>query len=96
MAKGVKTGGRKKGTPNKLTGDVRAMILGALEDVGGRKYLVTQAKQNPTAFLTLVGKVLPMQVTGKDGGPIETSDMTLMELARRIAFDRNAAKGAGE
>jgi hypothetical protein len=32
MAKGYKTGGRRKGTPNKLTRDLREMILGALAD----------------------------------------------------------------
>ena len=38
-----KTGGRQKGTPNKLTADVKAMILGALDKAGGEKYLLTQA-----------------------------------------------------
>ena len=73
MAKGIKTGGRKKGTPNKLSGEVKEMILGALEDVGGQAYLARQADENPTAFLTLVGKVLPLQLTGKGDGPIQLS-----------------------
>ena len=67
MAVGHKTGGRTKGTPNKLTGDVRAMILGALNTVGGEAYLARQAEENPGAFMTLLGKVLPTQVTGKEG-----------------------------
>lgn len=67
MAKGRKTGGRVAGTPNKFTRELKDMILGALEDVGGQDYLVAQAGQNPTAFLTLVGKVLPLQVTGEGG-----------------------------
>ena len=62
-AKGTeKTGGRKKGVPNKITADLKGMILSALDDVGGKKYMVEQAKENPTAFLTLVGKVLPKEV----------------------------------
>jgi hypothetical protein len=61
-APGQRFGGRQKGTPNKLSGDVRAMILAALNEVGGHSYLVEQARANPTAFLTLVGKILPMQV----------------------------------
>lgn len=69
MAKGVKTGGRKKGTPNKITGELKEMILGALDEVGGREYLVRQANENPSAFLTLVGKILPHQLAaGGDGG----------------------------
>lgn len=71
MAKNRKTGGRKKGSVNKFTKDVKALILGALADVGGRKYLAAQASENPTAFLGLVGRVLPLQHTGADGGPIQ-------------------------
>lgn len=70
--------GRKKGVPNKLTRDLKEMILGALDKAGGVDYLVKQASASPSAFLTLVGKVLPLQVTGKDGAPIEvrTNEMT--------------------
>jgi hypothetical protein len=71
MAKGQKTGGRQKGTPNKVTGAVKDMILSALDNAGGIKYLERQAKENPAAFMTLIGKVLPMQVTGDEGGPVE-------------------------
>jgi hypothetical protein len=55
--------GRPKGTPNRLTADVRAMILAALDKAGGVDYLVAQSERNPAAFLTLVGKVLPLQMT---------------------------------
>jgi hypothetical protein len=64
-----KTGGRKPGTPNKVTADIKAMILGALSAKGGQKYLERQADENPTAFLSLLGKVLPLQMTGADDGP---------------------------
>jgi hypothetical protein len=62
MAKGMKTGGRQKGTPNKVTADVRAAILAAFDKVGGIEYLAVQAHDNPAAFMTLLGKVLPTQV----------------------------------
>lgn len=58
----TKIGGRKKGEPNKNTGQLKEMILTALSDAGGVAYLVRQAQENPTAFLSLVGKVLPLQV----------------------------------
>lgn len=54
--------GRPKGTPNKATKALKEMILGALSDVGGQSYLARQAEENPTAFLTLVGKVLPHEL----------------------------------
>lgn len=65
-----KTGGRKKGTPNKLTADVKTMVLEALDKAGGVAYLLKQSESNPTAFLTLVGKVLPMTVAGDPANPI--------------------------
>lgn len=67
-----RTGGRVKGTPNKMTRDLKEMILGALSDVGGQQYLCTQAETNPNAFLALVGKVLPMTVQGDKDNPVET------------------------
>ena len=60
---GERRGGRQKGTPNKLPAAVKDMITGALDRVGGVDYLSRQAEQNPTAFLTLLGKVLPLQVS---------------------------------
>ena len=62
--------GRPKGVPNKLTSDVKAMILAALGKAGGIDYLVAQSGKNPAAFLTLVGKVLPLQMTGANDGPV--------------------------
>ena len=67
MAAGRKTGGRKKGTPNKVTGDLRSMVLGALEDAGGQKYLAKQAVENPGAFMSLLGRCLPKDITNSDG-----------------------------
>lgn len=54
--------GRPKGIPNKVTAAVKDMILQALHNKGGVEYLEKQADENPTAFLTLVGKVLPLDV----------------------------------
>jgi hypothetical protein len=62
--------GRPKGARNKITADVKAMILGALTAKGGQRYLEQQADKNPVAFMTLLGKVLPMQVSGDGGGPV--------------------------
>lgn len=43
------------------------MIINALHKAGGERYLVKQSKENPRAFLALVGKVLPLDVTSSDG-----------------------------
>jgi hypothetical protein len=60
----VRQGGRTKGTPNKFNADIKGMILGALSDVGGRDYLAARAKDQPVAFMGLLGKVLPLQIAG--------------------------------
>jgi hypothetical protein len=52
--------GRKKGTLNTTTKQLKELVLGALNDVGGQGYLASQAIENPVAFMTLLGKVLPM------------------------------------
>ena len=63
-------GGSRKGKPNKVTKELKEMILNALDKAGGEDYLIEQAEKSPAAFMTLIGKVLPMQVTGSDGGAI--------------------------
>jgi hypothetical protein len=64
-------GGSRKGKPNKATKELKEMILQALDGAGGVSYLQERARDPRTAsaFLTLVGKVLPMTIagTGKDG-----------------------------
>lgn len=62
--------GRRKNVPNKVTGELKDMILGALEGAGGVSYLQARALDSPGPFLALVGKVLPLQVTGGDGKPL--------------------------
>ena len=59
---GERRGGRQKGTPNRLTREIREMIREALEDLGGREYLKEQGEKNPQAFLALIGKLIPSEV----------------------------------
>ena len=66
-----KTGGRVKGTPNKTTGALKEAILNAFGRVGGEAYLERVAQSDPKTFCTLLGKVLPLQVSGPEGGPMK-------------------------
>jgi hypothetical protein len=87
MAKGKKTGGRTKGVPNKVTGALKDMVLQALADVGGVDYLKTQAIDNPNAFMTLVGRVLPLQVKqGGDDPKVPVSKLAVIDASGRTEF----------
>jgi hypothetical protein len=56
-----------------MTRALKDMILQALDDAGGERYLAEQAHKNPAAFMTLLGKVLPMQLTGSGSEEIKLS-----------------------
>lgn len=64
--------GRPKGSVNKITADIKSALLQAFDEVGGPAYLKQQAKENPQAFMTLLGKVIPTKTehSGPDGGEI--------------------------
>ena len=59
--------GRPKGLRNKVTTQLKEMVLEALDNAGGVEYLTRQANDNPRAFLALLGKVLPLRITGPSG-----------------------------
>lgn len=71
--------GRQKGTPNKTTALLKDAIIRAAEAVGEDTkgagglvgYLKRLAKEDVKAFSSLLGKVLPLQVTGADDGPVQ-------------------------
>ena len=83
--KGFKTGGgSRKGKPNKVTAKLKDMILTALSDAGGIEYLKARALDTPGPFLTLLGKVLPTQVSGDPENPVVV-DYKLQQLEGLIA-----------
>jgi hypothetical protein len=65
--------GRPKGRVSKETADIKVMVIEALRQVGGVDYLAARALDTPTSFLALLGRVLPLQVTGENGAPIAYS-----------------------
>ena len=79
--------GRPKGSRNKTTKLLKDAILKAADDVGedtsGKDGLVGYcrflAKAEPKAFATLMGKVLPTQLTGEGVGPVQ-----IKTIERRI------------
>jgi hypothetical protein len=68
MAKGNKTGGRKKGTPNHLSGGVKSNIVAVFDKIGGREAMARWATENMTEFYKLYGRLLPTELSGPEGG----------------------------
>ena len=89
IGKGTPGPGRKPGVPNKNTALIRDMIAQALDNAGGVEYLTSIAQSHPAPFLALVGKVMPVQVTGEGGGPV------LHRVERVIVDHATAADSEG-
>jgi hypothetical protein len=63
MALGKKTGGRQKGSVNKTTATVKAVLEEAFERLGGVDFLSAWAADNPAEFLKIWSKLLPRDLT---------------------------------
>jgi hypothetical protein len=61
--KKIEGSGLKKGQSLNKTVALTEMIDGALNKLGGMDWLVEQGRENPTAFMSLVGKRLPKDLT---------------------------------
>ena len=63
------TGGRQKGTLNKTSALLKDTILEAADTAGGKEglvgYLTLQARENPVAFMGLLGKLVPSQIAAE-------------------------------
>jgi len=73
-----KTGSRK-GIPNKNTAAIKDMIEKALHEAGGIEYLKRQADENPSAFMGLIGKIIPkdINVGGQSDNPLVIKEIIL-------------------
>jgi hypothetical protein len=91
-----KTGGRKKGSLNKSTVAIREAVLSVFADMQattGREngHFLNWALGNATDFYKLSSRLLPLQVTGENGGPV----ITRIELVAPTAEDIEQAKERG-
>lgn len=79
---GKKFGGRKKGTPNKVTATVRDALMVAFEKAGGVDYLVRMADEEPKAFMTLLARTVPNEISAKVTHHTEAADKLAAARAR--------------
>jgi len=59
-----KTGGKVKGTPNKLTKTVKETVLAAFNDLqqDPKANIMAWAKEQPTEFYKIAAKLIPTEV----------------------------------
>lgn len=62
MARGIKTGGRTLGTPNKTTAAFKDAVRTVYEDIGGHKAFAAWAKDNPGEFYRIAARLIPTEV----------------------------------
>jgi hypothetical protein len=82
---GTRGRGRPKGSKNKATLALKEAILMAADTAhrdGLVAYLRAQALESPSAFLTLIGKVLPTTVAGDKDNPVAHTHKVQIELVR--------------
>ena len=74
--------GRKPGSRNLTSQKLKEIVFDALQqqDGGAIGYLRKQAIQEPRAFMALIGKLLPTQITGEDGEPVRITQIELVPL----------------
>jgi hypothetical protein len=62
MAQGIKTGGRKAGTPNKITAQFKDAVRTVYEDIGGHAAFAEWARENRGDFYRIASRLIPTEV----------------------------------
>lgn len=74
MAKGKKTGGRQRGSQNRVTLSVKQALLQAFEEKGGVPALLDWAEKEPGQFYNLWGRLAPREVNAEVNVAMLTPD----------------------
>ena len=83
-----KTGGRKAGTPNKITKALREATLATFEHVGGREYLAKVAREDPRTFCSLLVRMVPEAVKAELEG---VAVLALLDAGPRVETGQDGA-----
>ena len=79
-----KTGGRKKGTPNRITRTAKEAYAYAFDALGGAERLHEWAQSDPNnlrEFYRLHARLIPIEMTGKDGTDLMPSTIRIELVA---------------
>ena len=89
LKKGNAGRGRPPGSRNRTTSAAKAIIEDAVEGLGGADRLLEWARESPdnerVLWSGIFPKLLPLQVTGKDEGPLQVSSRVVILPEKRLA-----------
>lgn len=96
----AKTGGRQKGTPNKITSSAREAFQFAFDTIGGHQALAEWAKNTQDEFYKLYARLIPQDINhgGQPDNPVLTKnpDETLKKTNTLLEKLNARIKSLGE
>ena len=72
----TKTGGRRKGVVNRLTGTMREAVQVVYDGMGGHEAFTAWAKKHPTEFYKIASRLIPVEIQ-------KTTDTTINVIIQR-------------
>lgn len=72
----AKTGGRKVGVVNRLTGTMREAVQVVYDGMGGHEAFTAWAKKHPTEFYKIASRLIPVEIQ-------KTTDTTINVIIQR-------------
>lgn len=71
--------GRPLGSPNKLTKTLRQAVSEAFHELGGKKWLIELAKNDPRCFAGLLARLIPAEIKAEGTVGVMTLEQILTE-----------------
>lgn len=88
--KGVRIGGRQKGTPNKVSTTVKENVIAVFKELGGHKAMAQWARDNPTHFYNLYAKLIPQDVHKTVEHKVPTKIVfNSVDMSRQVEYVNN-------
>ena len=72
--------GRKKGSQNRFTSEIKDAVLDTFKALGGVTHMTKWAEKNPTDFYRIASKLIPQQINADVKHFDEASDLSDNEL----------------
>jgi hypothetical protein len=91
-ADGSKSGGRKKGTGNKVPQLIKGAITEAFTQLGGVDYLVGVARDDPKTFCALLAKLVPAELSAQIEGTMNLTVFSGIDQAPGALAEKKKSK----